>query len=327
MKKIQISFLILGMLFSSISIGFADSVSSTPSPVLNPFACIMTKWQIYYHGMMPLDLLNSFMANPVLACSTNGGDPSKRYPWCDTDDIVLDNGQVWAACNVGAPVAYSGTVVNGANVPLATTDQIGRFFQWGEMYGWDSEGTSSGDNIAYPLNSKFPPEDAFYSTVTDTAVGGSDRWWVTGSMQGPCATGYHVPNESDWTETLYYADDNYLDISSVLGLPLSGTRLDTLRSYSTLGRYWTSSMYPESDLNAGNAIVMSLTPIEFTGMSKDNALPIRCIKDGTTKATELNSAPDQTGSSLNPATSVTPVMNPSTGTTDEDIISSLLRGL
>lgn len=131
MKKIQISFLILGMLLSSISIGFADSVSSTPSPVQNPFACIMTKWIIDFHGMMPLDLLQSFMKDANLACSTNGyGSTLNRYPGCDTDDIVLDNGQVWAACNVGAPVAYSGTVISGVNVPLATTDQIGRYFQW-----------------------------------------------------------------------------------------------------------------------------------------------------------------------------------------------------
>ena len=36
-----------------------------------------------------------------------GGTTSTGYPGCDTADITLGNGQIWAACNVGASKAYT----------------------------------------------------------------------------------------------------------------------------------------------------------------------------------------------------------------------------
>ncbi len=39
---------------------------------------------------------------------TASGKSAPTYPGCDTPDIVLKNGQRWAACNVGATIAYAG---------------------------------------------------------------------------------------------------------------------------------------------------------------------------------------------------------------------------
>jgi hypothetical protein len=42
------------------------------------------------------------------------GGTGSTYPGCDTADIKLANGQVWAACNVEATKAYNGeTTYNG----------------------------------------------------------------------------------------------------------------------------------------------------------------------------------------------------------------------
>lgn len=58
------------------------------------------------------------------------------YPGCDTRDIALPNGQVWAACNVGATSAYAGQGITNCgggatdcNASLRYT--LGSYFQWG----------------------------------------------------------------------------------------------------------------------------------------------------------------------------------------------------
>ncbi|MFZ3231957.1 MAG: hypothetical protein WA194_00165 [Patescibacteria group bacterium] len=61
------------------------------------------------------------------------------YPGCDAPDIVLSNGQKWAACNVGATNAWN----EGDDLPPVCTTQcptdpypnlrnkLGHYFQWG----------------------------------------------------------------------------------------------------------------------------------------------------------------------------------------------------
>ena len=50
---------------------------------------------------------------------------------CDTPDIVLDNGQRWAACNVGATTAYVGQPYPSAAPTLAHKAYLGALYQWG----------------------------------------------------------------------------------------------------------------------------------------------------------------------------------------------------
>ena len=50
---------------------------------------------------------------------------------CDTADIVLANGQRWAACNVGATTAYVGQPYPSAAPTLAHKAYLGALYQWG----------------------------------------------------------------------------------------------------------------------------------------------------------------------------------------------------
>ena len=55
-----------------------------------------------------------------------------RYPGCDTPDIVLPNGQRWAACNVGASKAYAGQKYPSDTEPTEKQKVfMGAYFQWG----------------------------------------------------------------------------------------------------------------------------------------------------------------------------------------------------
>ncbi len=62
--------------------------------------------------------------SPIVSTTTKN-----RYPGCDTDDIVLTNGQIWSACNVGANKAGTGA------------ESYGSFFQWGRNVPFASTGT------------------------------------------------------------------------------------------------------------------------------------------------------------------------------------------
>lgn len=73
------------------------------------------------------------------------------YPGCDTKDIKLPNGQIWAACNVGATSAYNGinqplTLVNTGVTGGPTTAQksyMGGYYQWGRNDDVTTGGTGA----------------------------------------------------------------------------------------------------------------------------------------------------------------------------------------
>jgi hypothetical protein len=82
------------------------------------------------------------VTNNTVAVVTN--DANARYPGCNTDNIYLPNGQVWAACNVGAATSWDG-VSNVSECALrdatptrdlntSCSDKlpwIGGYYQWG----------------------------------------------------------------------------------------------------------------------------------------------------------------------------------------------------
>jgi hypothetical protein len=66
-----------------------------------------------------------------------GGTPAVSiYPGCDTADIALANGQVWAACNAGATNANTGAVLavcgdSPTDCYIAYRNSLGGLYQWG----------------------------------------------------------------------------------------------------------------------------------------------------------------------------------------------------
>lgn len=73
----------------------------------------------------------------------------QTFPGCDTKDIKLPNGQVWAACNVGATIAYSGQAYPSNTAFTATQKAyLGAYYQWGRNVDVTNMG-----NIAGPIAS------------------------------------------------------------------------------------------------------------------------------------------------------------------------------
>lgn len=109
------------------------------------------------------------------------------YPGCDTADVILANGQRWAACNVGAGTAYV-----GQNVTLADTSALtggptaaqkaymGAYYQWGRNVD-----VTNGGIVAGPLSAAVAAsETRFITNATppnDWITPQDDNLWGGGS--------------------------------------------------------------------------------------------------------------------------------------------------
>ena len=148
--------------FGQVLVGAADLPDGSRSASATSFvqtAGILSDSTAYVVGDYPTETESSL---PGLIRDPAGSDPAAAfvdgeptgpaapptYPGCDTPDIVLDNGQRWAACNVGATTAY----VGGAGQPYPTPSTartaaqkayLGAFFQWGRNEDVTDLGTTA----------------------------------------------------------------------------------------------------------------------------------------------------------------------------------------
>lgn len=172
-----------------------------------------------------------------------------KYPGCNQPDIKLANGQVWAACNVQQGGKGCGAPKCGLE---ADTKNL---FQW----GWS---------------------DGSWVTGREPAPSGKENQgsW-TGTQQGPCAIGYHVPTITDWSGAISTAG-SALSVSNILFLGAENTIPHRDGSngviYLTSNGYWTSTTTSTSDVwrfkvAEGN----TSSPIT----TDKHARPVRCIRN------------------------------------------------
>ncbi len=184
---------------------------------------------------------------PPISSST-----ASRYPGCDTDDIVLSNRQVWAACNVGASKAGTGV------------ESYGSLFQWGRNVPFASTGTIT--TTTWPITLATANATTNYIVIkpnlnTNTYDWLSTRddilWWSISDidtyatatpanqakMQWPCATWYHVPTYKEVRET--ESELPWSNWMTTLKAPLSGSRdysnASLNKTQGSGGNWWLSS--------------------------------------------------------------------------------------
>lgn len=156
------------------------------------------------------------------------------YPGCDTADITLANGQVWAACNVGAVNAYVGQPIVIASV--AQQLYTGYLYQWGRNKDITIAATTITGPVSTDLTSSFilssgdwliTPNNNLWGGATTSASAGTFATATSGDkilMKGVCATGYHIPTDREWLDTRSILSNNWNTIISTLKLPLAGYR-------------------------------------------------------------------------------------------------------
>lgn len=233
-------------------------------------------------------------------CSANKLVFSIKYPWCNTNNIVLPNGQSWAACNVWSNIAGTGS------------SSYGSMFQWGRNVAFPSSWTIT--TTSWPLTaasasattsfiiSLTNPFDWLTSqdhnlwggaTTTDTTgyyqtVSSTDKT----KMQWPCAIGYHVPTMKEWCDAITTIDSsmtcsntlqNNTSISSILKIPPVGGRDPSnwlLDLQGTSWLYWSSTPILNVGVWVGRVTDISSTYIQpLIANTRASAQPIRCLRD------------------------------------------------
>ncbi len=296
----------------SVSNSSIESTGITQNAI-SGWNCLLTKWLINWNGLLDLNLYSRYMGNISLACETNTfttdisietlqdnsmppqlisipQTTSLSYPWCDTPDIVLGNGQIWAACNVGATKAGTGV------------ESYGSFFQWGRNLPFAS--TGSVKIITWPLTL------AEANSTDAIIVGRNDQDWLishnsnlwgweetstTGAyqtqsiqnqilMQGPCANGYHVPTYEEWKNMVDFFG-NWINFILTMKVPLTGWRM-TVSDGAPIVEQWSRGSFLLSSSTTPYSIVYPraitfndwfVNPNNYTGSK--SGISVRCIKN------------------------------------------------
>lgn len=120
--------------------------------------------------------LASNTITPKSDANTPKQTQTSRYPWCDTDDIILPDGkQVWAACNVGASKASQYATCNDNKI-VCPEEIAGKNFKWGNNNPYESGSTI---------------ESLTWANVWGAITNDPEL------MRGPCAEGYRVPSAQE----------------------------------------------------------------------------------------------------------------------------------
>ncbi len=235
-----------------------------------------------------------------------------RYVGCDTNDIILSNGQRWAACNVGAKYANADVAAAVTSVTFGTadwTDRYGYFFQWGRNDNVTSSSTTTtkaptGTTASTVGHSLFITDDPlatgdWIATTNSNLWGGIGTDDTTGEfatrsaanqtlMQGPCQNGYHVPTAYEWCMAVDNLsggalsctnDESDDSIRTALKIPLPGSRgLDgTHGSAGAFGNLWMSSPNGSQVLKTSFDDEGGLYAVSTTYQTY--GLSVRCLKN------------------------------------------------
>ncbi|MDD2908086.1 MAG: prepilin-type N-terminal cleavage/methylation domain-containing protein [Candidatus Gracilibacteria bacterium] len=187
----------------------------------------------------------------IVAAGTTPLIVTNRYPGCDTDDITVGSYTI-SACNVGATTASIDWTVSG-----------GEYFQWGRNKGFtyldnsqqpttltgsiglnastDDKGFVWNESLVAPYSWANTDITNNWGDTTDTPLGTNIL-----ARQGPCASGYHVPSNTEWQGIVTTGGwgSNGANMQIALKLPYAGYRnWDGGYFYNggSFGGYWSSS--------------------------------------------------------------------------------------
>jgi uncharacterized protein (TIGR02145 family) len=234
------------------------------------------------------------------------------YPGCDTPNLKLPNGQIWAACNLGATTAYANqsTVIadtSAAGGPTSTQKAyMGAFYQWGRNLDITTGSVVTGPVATDPGSGFLAGTSAtndwittqnhnFWGAATTTSASGTFTGATTSDqalMQGPCATGYHIPTALEWCNAMKSVSPDMTACDGImrteatpnlfrttLKMPLDGYRALTSGSYgsvATNGYYWSATPSSTSTF----AMEVSTTQVRAAvSHQRAHGFSIRCLKN------------------------------------------------
>lgn len=136
-----------------------------------------------YKAYITIINILSGSGNIFIPLLTNFDSTISTYPGCDTKDIKLPNGQIWAACNVGA--------TSTSDWNTASTDRTqardGYFFQFGRDDPFPVFGTVTTTGILSTITTS-----TFSSAPTTTFIVNSIGDWRSNPLSVITNTGGNI---------------------------------------------------------------------------------------------------------------------------------------
>ena len=224
----------------------------------------------------------AFAMTAMVACNKdnnndNGGDNggSGNDVSGNWVDLGLPSGILWATCNVGA----------------TTPEGCGDYFAWGEtqtkdMYDWS---TYAYGNAYNQLTKYCRLADLGYEGFTDDLAGleeGDDA--ATAILGG----GARTPDTGNWNELLEYTTRTWTSMNGVDGclftatngntlfLPAAGNRCGAELCETTLGFYWSNTVYSVYPADAWCLFLSSgeVAVINGRGRTRSYGFTVRAVK-------------------------------------------------
>ncbi|MDD5377025.1 MAG: prepilin-type N-terminal cleavage/methylation domain-containing protein [Candidatus Gracilibacteria bacterium] len=229
--------------------------------------------------------------NPFASCITANTTftATTTYSGCTAPDIIVCSGagigQIWAMCNVGASIVFTGSKAGADDSPVAIESTAGKYFQWGENVAWDyNGGVASTDNCTWNRDTQScgaSALSAWPTTVTDTVSDGVARWydWSATDTRGPCAVGYHVPTKTEWNTVYTTLGSNRYAFVNTLKIPMAGNRFysnSALYNQGSYGQYWSSS---PSVMNAFYVSFDYTSLYTTLDSNRTSGYSVRCLKN------------------------------------------------
>ncbi len=202
------------------------------------------------------------------------------YTWCNTADIIVCSG-VWtwytlSACNIWTTTAWT------------SATSYWQYFQWWNNFWsliWWTTSTSQVNASTYwPWNyySSSPNFIMWFSDWTNPQ--NNNLWWDTldntTTRQWPCATWYHIPNQSEWAWVVSagWWGTSWLNMSNALKLPKAWLRNRSWAWAFEVGiswHYWSTTPY----LTNANRLNFTDTTLLVNNFGRWHGFPIRCFKN------------------------------------------------
>ena len=246
----------------------------------------VTIWQARYGGNFTPPTQELAETWPFASCTAAGEiyAASSTYTGCDTADMeVCTWAWQWytiASCNVWTTV--SGTWASS----------YGQKFQWGRNKWFDpsdTPGQSTPIDGSVWLNAGtdtygFIAWATLPANYTWATTDISDNWWATTATdiarQWPCASWYHVPTKTEFTNAVYYQDTAWKnDVTNKLVLPLAWIHQ---RNVNNITEQWTTWYYMYSE-DPGSAWVLQFQATSLLNMAYTRAqatwMFVRCFKN------------------------------------------------
>ncbi|MDD2908097.1 MAG: prepilin-type N-terminal cleavage/methylation domain-containing protein [Candidatus Gracilibacteria bacterium] len=230
------------------------------------------------------------------SCSSNHILQNTTYPGCDSPDINI-SGMVISSCNVGSTISGTGS------------SSYGGFFQWGRNKMFAVNDNSQQSSTIPGSTGLNAGSDTYNFVWGDTLPWGWSDDDITGNwgghhgyyydfsyqspteftlQQGPCASGYHVPDSYEWNNLAVSggwingfgtSTDTGKNMADILKIPYAGGRSGydgTLMMVGEHGCYWASDA-PSNNLTIGDDVLM---PDSWgKGSMPSDGLSVRCFKN------------------------------------------------